>query len=352
MSRNVGFAVIGAGRIGALHAETLFSLPKARLVAVVDPDREAALRVAEDRLAATTIDAAFKNPEVDAVVIASPTDLHAEHIIAAARAGKAIFCEKPVSLDLARAEEAMRVVEETQVPFQVGFQRRFDPGFATAKRRLDSIGRLEMLRMQSCDPRPASFEYLKSSGGIFCDMTIHDIDLARFFGGDIVEVTAIGSRFVVPELEQTDDVDTAILTLRFASGALGVIQNSRRAVYGYDIRTELFGEKGKLVVEQEQATALYVYDAAGVHRDYATWFIDRFRTAYVGELGAFVAAVREGRTPSPGASDAIESLRVALAATRSLREGRAVKVDEVRSDPAAGRGDGLARPKARKARRA
>jgi myo-inositol 2-dehydrogenase/D-chiro-inositol 1-dehydrogenase len=328
MSRLLGCAVVGAGRIGALHAQTLLALPNVRLAAVVDPDREAAIRAAEDRLVSTTLDAVFRNPEVDAVVIASPTELHAEQIVAAARAGKAIFCEKPVSFDLARAREALAVVEETQVPFQIGFQRRYDPGVVAARERLDEIGRLETIRMLSC---PSPFRPGEVSGGIFCDMALHDIDLARFFAGEIGEVTAIGTSFAG---EPSDDPDTTILTLRFASGAIGVIENARRTMHGCDVRAELTGRRGKFVIEREHDTSLRVYDEGGRHRDALDGFINRFRRAYIGEMEAFVRAVREGSRPSPGVADAMASLRVALAATRSLAAGRPVRVEEIEAEPA------------------
>jgi len=253
--------------------------------------------------------------------------MHAGQMIAAARAGKAIFCEKPVSLDVQLASSALQEVSKAGVPFQIGFQRRYDPGFAAAREQLDKIGRLEMFRAITCDPEPAPFEYLSGCGGIYADMAIHDIDIARFYGGDIVEVTAMGAALIVPQLAQVNDVDTSILTMRFASGAIGVIQNSRRAVYGYEIRTELLGSGGKLVIEEERATPLFRYDASGIHGDFHGWFIKRFRQAYRDELQAFVDAVRAGSPPAPGTRDALESLRVALAATRSLRDGGSVRVE-------------------------
>lgn len=321
----IGFAVIGAGRIGALHAAHLARrIEGARLVAVMDADVARAQAAAVAGYATDDYHKVLADPEVQAILIASPTDRHAPQIIAAAAAGKAIFCEKPVSLDLARAAEAIEAVRK--VPFQIGFQRRYDAGFAAARSQLESIGRLEMFRSVTCDPEPAPFSYLRGSGGIYLDMAIHDIDVARFYGGDVVEVSATGATLIVPELETVPDVDTSVLTLRFASGAVGVIQNSRRAVYGYEIRTELWGSQGKLVIEEEQATPLRRYDAAGIHSDFHGWFVKRFRQAYVDEVQAFADAVRSGKTPSPGPEDALQSLRIAVAATRSLRTAQPVKV--------------------------
>ncbi|MEW6278471.1 MAG: inositol 2-dehydrogenase [Candidatus Eremiobacterota bacterium] len=327
-----GIAVVGAGRIGELHARHLAgSIPGAELVCVVDPDLSRAGSVACGRPAFATLDEALKLAGVGAVVIASPTDLHAAQIEQAARAGKAIFCEKPVGLELARSSQALEAARD--VPFQIGFQRRYDPTFSAAHKALQAgeIGKLEMLRSLTCDPAPPPREYLAVSGGIFRDMAIHDIDVARFFGGDVAEVTALGGCLVDPSLRELGDVDTAILTLRFASGALGVLQAWRRAAYGYDIRAELMGSLGKLVLEQEAPIALRSYTSGGVSSGFYDGFLARFREAYRLELCAFVEAVEAGRSPSPGPDDAVQSLRVALAAGLSLQEGRTVRLEEVPS---------------------
>lgn len=331
--RSLGFGVIGAGRIGALHARHLAGMVDgAHLVGVMDALPEAATKAAFGG-ATSTQDAGdlLSDPDIDAVLIASPTTLHAEHITAAAAAGKAIFCEKPVALDLGETAAAMRVVEDAGAPFQIGFNRRFDPGFAEIARAVHAgdLGRVEMVRSQSSDPVPPSPAYVRTSGGIYLDSAIHDIDTARFIGGDIARVTALGRVLVAPYLADFDDVDTSILTLEFASGAIGVIQNSRRTAHGYDLRLEVHGEKGKLVSEDERATKVWRYGEDGIRGDYVYYFIERFKDAYRAEVQAFVDAVREGRPPSPGAHDATEALRVALAARRSLHEGRPVDVEEV-----------------------
>lgn len=333
MPREIAIAVLGAGRIGALHADNVARvIPNARLAAVMDADLGRAQAAAVRGYATDSLQRVMTDREIDAVLIASPTGEHAPQMIAAARAGKAIFCEKPVSLDLVKAAEAMHVVEACGVPFQIGFQRRYDHGFAAARRQIDegAIGRLEMFRGITCDPEPAPFSYLAGSGGIYADMAIHDIDIARFYGGDIVEVTAMGEALIVPELKEVDDVDTSIVTFRYASGAIGVIQNSRRAAYGYEIRTELLGSEGKLVIEEERATPVHLYNRTGIHADFHGWFIKRFREAYKREVEAFVQAVIDGDPPSPGPADALASLAVARAATCSLKERRTVRVEEVR----------------------
>jgi myo-inositol 2-dehydrogenase / D-chiro-inositol 1-dehydrogenase len=332
--KEVGFAVIGAGRIGEVHGRNVRGvLEGTSLVVVADPDIERARAVAGQARATTDIEAAIGDPEVDAVIIASPTPVHAAQIITAARAQKPIFCEKPVAQELDETIRAMDIVASEGVPFQIGFNRRYDPAFARIRRLLDegALGRPEMFRALSCDPEPAPLSYLKDSGGIYRDQAIHDIDIARFFCGDVAEVTASGACNVVPELQSLGDVDTSVLVLRFVSGALGVIQNSRRTVYGHDVRVEVMGERGKAVGEVERATPVWLYQQEGIQGDYACWFIDRFAEAYRREVEAFVQSLRAGATPSPGPKDAIEALRVALAATLSLQEKRTVSLSSLTS---------------------
>lgn len=329
----MNFAVIGAGRIGRLHARNLAgSIDGARLVKVMDANPEAAEAAAYGG-AATTVDLAeiWSDDAVDAVLIASPTSLHAEQVARAASSGKAIFCEKPVATDLGETIKAMRLVEQAGVPFQIGFNRRFDPGYAAVARevRNGAIGNVELFRSQSSDPEPPALEYARTSGGIYLDSVIHDIDTARFVVGEIERVTALGRVFADPELIELNDVDTSVLTLEFVSGALGVITNSRRTVHGYDLRVEVHGENGKLVTEDERATKVWRYGREGIAGDYWHYFLDRFNDAYRMELQAFVTDVRSGNAPRPGPRDAVESLRVAVAATRSLHERRTVSLDEI-----------------------
>jgi len=331
--QELGFGVIGAGRIGRLHARNLAgSIDGARLVAVMDADPAAAeaaarggARVLRDE------EEIFSHPDIDAVLIASPTSLHARQVERAAEAGKAVFCEKPVALDLEETIRAMRVVEEQGVPFQIGFNRRFDPGYAALARevRNGTIGNVELFRSQSSDPEPPAREYAIHSGGIYLDSVIHDIDTARAVIGEVERVTALGRVFANPELVDAGDVDTSVLTLEFTGGALGVIMNSRRTVHGYDLRVEVHGEHGKLVTEDERATKIWKYGKDGIAGDYYHYFLERFVDAYRLELQAFVTDVRSGTAPAPGPRDAVESLRVALAATRSLKEGRTVGLDEI-----------------------
>ena len=330
---SLGFGVIGAGRIGALHARNLAgSIDGAHLALVMDANPDAAQRAAYGGAAVVeSVEALLEHPAVNAVLIASPTTLHAEQITAAARAGKAIFCEKPVALDLKTTQDAVNAVKTAGVPFQIGFNRRFDAGFREVARAIHAgeLGRPEMFRSQSSDPAPPPESYVQTSGGIFLDSVIHDLDIARFMLGEVTRVTALGRVLVAPYMEVYGDVDTSILTLEFTSGAIGVIQNSRRTVHGYDLRVEVHGECGKLVTEAERATPVWKYGEAGIQGDYMYYFVERFRDAYRTEVQAFVDAVKAGEKPTPGAEDAVKALQLALAATKSLKENRPVEVAEI-----------------------
>lgn len=333
MHKTYGVALLGAGRMGLEHARTLLGIAEARVVAVADPVTHAAQNAA-NLLRAEKVyaepEVAIADPNVEAVVIVTPTDTHARLIERAALAGKAVFCEKPVAKDLAETVQVMALVEERGVPFQIGFQRRYDPPYAQAKEAIEAgeIGEVEQFIAVMRDPAPPALEYLKVSGGIFLDQSIHDIDCARFLVGEVEEVAAWGAVRVDPAIGEIGDVDTTNLSLRFADGALGVIQNSRRAVYGYDVRTEVFGAKGKLVMDATPKTPLWHY-SSGVSANHYHFFMDRFKEAYRLELEAFFRALATGKKPTPGTQDAIKSLRIALAATKSLKEKRPVRLEEV-----------------------
>jgi inositol 2-dehydrogenase len=271
---------------------------------------------------------AIQDPAVEAVVIVTPTGTHAELIEAAARARKAIFCEKPIALDVRSTEHALAVVAECGVPLQIGFQRRYDTGFAEAHRRIAAgeIGRLHLLRSVSHDPYPPPPHYIPTCGGQFVDMTIHDLDIARFLAGsEVASVSAIGATLgpQAAAFAAQGDWDTTVLTLRFVSGALGSIVNSRQAGYGYDIHTEVLGDHGGLKVGYERYTPITRYDRAGAHHDYVPYFPERFAQAYAAELQAFVDAIRTGKPVTPTGHDGLMALRIALAATQSARHGGA-----------------------------
>ncbi|TSA81805.1 inositol 2-dehydrogenase [Deinococcus detaillensis] len=333
----IRFALLGAGRMGREHGQALLGLPRTRVVAVADPLPDAAQALAgllrADQVYADPLDA-IHDPQVQAVIIVTPTSTHAALIEAAAKAGKAIFCEKPVAADLVETERVMKIVQECGVPFQIGFQRRFDVAFAQAKQRIEAgeLGTIEQFAATGRDPAPPPLEYLKVSGGIFLDQAIHDLDIARFLVGEVEEVIAIGDAKVDPAIAEMGDADTTTVLLKFVGGAQGVIQNSRRAVYGYDVRTEIFGSGGKFVLDATPKTPLLAYGES-VKMDHYHFFMDRFKDAYRAEIAAFVASLQAGQSPNPGTHDALESLRLALACTQSLKEDRPVRVQDVQANP-------------------
>lgn len=334
--QSIGFGVIGLGRIGGFHASSLQnSINGAHLVAAaVDPVHRAELETTnaapcdlEDDVAALVARA-----DVEAVVVASPAVVHDEHIALVARAGKPVFSEKPLADTVAKADAAAKAVRDADVPFQIGFQRRYDRSYARAHELIASgaIGDVEMFRGMSCD-RLGPIEFLRTSGGIFMDLASHDFDAARFLTGEeIVEVFAIGAVLIEPELATFDDVDYAVVLLRFANGALGVVQESWRAPYGYDIRAEVHGSKGKVVAEVDEKYPTTLYDNRGKISERHDQFVERFRDAYQAELQAFVDALHTGITPSPGIEDGLQAVRIAVAATRSRRTGGWVAIDDAR----------------------
>ena len=325
----ISFCQFGAGRIGAIHAENIARHPEARLRAIVDVDRAAAERLASRHGAAVATQASvLADPAIDAVVIASSTDTHSDLVAAAARAGKAVFCEKPLDLDRHRAEAALAVVAECGVPLMLGFNRRFDPHFARLERQLRDgrVGRIELLSITSRDPSPPPLAYVRVSGGLFRDMMIHDFDMARWLlGEEPVEIFAAASVLVDPAIGDAGDVDTAVVTLRTGSGALCQISNSRRAVYGYDQRIEILGSKGMLTAGNVALSTVAFAGADGIVSDKPLpFFLERYAEAYRLELDHFVAALTRGPPPRPDGADGVKALALADAALQSLQTGRAV----------------------------
>jgi myo-inositol 2-dehydrogenase/D-chiro-inositol 1-dehydrogenase len=325
------FAQFGAGRIGAIHAANLGASGRARLKHVVDVHRPAAEALAGRYGAAvSTTEAALADPEVGAVIIASSTDTHADLVIAAARAGKAIFCEKPIDLSLARVDACLAEVKRAGVPMLVGFNRRFDPSFAELHRRIGAgaIGTVEQVVITSRDPGPPPVSYIKVSGGLFRDMTIHDFDMARWMlGEEPVEIFAHGANLVDPAIGAAGDIDSAMVLLKTASGRMAHINNSRRASYGYDQRVEVFGSGGRLIAGNRTATTVELADGNAVSADKPLhFFLERYADAYRIELDAFLDALTN-KTPMPvGAEDGRQALVLADAAFESLRSGAPVKL--------------------------
>jgi myo-inositol 2-dehydrogenase/D-chiro-inositol 1-dehydrogenase len=327
----IQFAQFGAGRIGAIHAGNLAASGRARLKHVVDvhaPSAEALASKYGAQVSDTA--AALADPAVGAVIIASSTDTHAELVIAAAKAGKAIFCEKPIDLSLARVDACLAEVRKAGVKMLVGFNRRFDPSFAELHRRIGAgaIGAVEQVIITSRDPGPPPVGYIKVSGGLFRDMTIHDFDMARWMlGEEPVEVFAYAANLVDPAIGEAGDVDSAMVLLKTASGRMAHINNSRRAAYGYDQRVEVHGSGGRLIAGNRTPTTVELADAKAVSADKPLhFFLERYAEAYRIELSAFLDSVEQG-TPMPvGAEDGRQALVLADAAFESLRTGRPVQV--------------------------
>jgi myo-inositol 2-dehydrogenase/D-chiro-inositol 1-dehydrogenase len=322
----------GAGRIGAIHAENVARHPRAKLAYVVDVAAAArdALAAKHGAIPLDAPDRALADPEVGAVIIASSTPTHVDLILRSARAKKAIFCEKPIDLDLRKVDACLEELNKAGVPFLIAFNRRFDPSFARLERELRAgrIGQLEMVQITSRDPRPPPADYVRVSGGLFRDMMIHDLDMARWLlAEEPVELYAQASCLVDPSIGAAGDVDTAMVTLRTASGKLAQISNSRRAVYGYDQRIEVFGSGGMIQAGNHSETSVRCWGQDGVTGDPPLdFFLQRYADAYRVEMNSFVEGVLGGRALSPGPSDGRRALVLAEAAIRSLAEKRAVEV--------------------------
>jgi myo-inositol 2-dehydrogenase / D-chiro-inositol 1-dehydrogenase len=333
MAGTVRIGVIGVGRIGRMHAELLaHRIPGASLTWVQDVHEESARTVADTLRASAAGDVRelLAADDVDAVAICTSTDTHADLIVAAAEAGKAIFCEKPVSLDLDEVDRALAAVDAAGVPFQIGFNRRFDPAHAAVAHAVATgeLGDVQLARITSRDPAPPPLDYVKTSGGIFLDMTIHDFDMARYVvGSEVVEVYARGAVRVDPAFGDAGDVDTAVVVLEHANGCLTTIDNSRQSVYGYDQRVEVFGSAGMAASENPPAHSAIVRTAQGMRSATLPYsFLERYIPSYLREWEAFVAAVESGQTPPVTGVDARAPLVIGLAAWQSVREGRPVIV--------------------------
>ena len=331
----VTFGIIGAGRIGKLHADNLLSrVDGARLKAITDPFLD------EDWVASRNIPLTGKDhrillddPEIEAILIGSPSAEHAQQMIECAEAGKHIFCEKPIALDPEIIRNALAEVDKSGVKLQVGFNRRFDPNFSAVQHQVASgaLGDPHIIRITSRDPAPPPAEYVAGSGGMFLDMTIHDFDMARFLSGsEVNEVHAYGAVLVDPEIGKAGDIDTAVISLKFANGALGIIENSRKAVYGYDQRVEVFGAKGTAMADNNTPTSMIVLNESGTIRDKPLYFfLERYKTAFVAEMQAFVDAIREDKPTLVSGKDGLVPVLIAMAAKESLKTGKPVQVVSV-----------------------
>lgn len=335
MTVNIG--IIGAGRIGKVHADALTRrIPAANVLAIADVYENAAQAAAREfgiPQASGDYRMVLTNDEIEAVVICSSTDTHSQFITEAAQAGKHIFCEKPIDFDLGRIDAALAAADEAGVLLQIGFNRRFDPNHARVKQAVENgeIGTPHLLHIISRDPAPPPIEYIKVSGGIFLDMTIHDFDMARFIvGAEVEEIYAAAGVMVDPAIGAAGDVDTAMITLKFANGVIGVIDNSRQAVYGYDQRLEIFGSQGSASTGNWYPNAVTISDGQSVRRDLPlNFFMDRYTESYVAEMRAFIDAIEQNQpTPVSGIEGRIPVV-MGLAARKSYAENRPVRLDEI-----------------------
>ncbi|WEJ57127.1 inositol 2-dehydrogenase [Devosia sp. FJ2-5-3] len=331
---SVRFGLLGAGRIGKVHARAVTSNPKARLVAVADAMAQAATDLTSQYGAEVrTIEAIEAAGDIDAVVICTPTDTHAELIERFARAGKAIFCEKPIDLDVERVKSCLKIVDEVGGTLMVGFNRRFDPHFQAVRKAIDEgqIGDVEMVTIVSRDPGAPPVDYIKRSGGIFRDMTIHDFDMARFLLGEEIDtVSAQASVLVDKAIGAAGDYDSVSVMLATASGKHATISNSRRATYGYDQRIEVHGSRGAVAAENQRPVSIEIASASGYTRPpLHDFFMTRYTEAYAREISSFIDFVESKSPASPSGIDGLIALALADAALKSVREGRAIKVSEI-----------------------
>lgn len=335
--KKLRLGIIGAGRIGRVHARTVSNSANAVPVAITDIDRTAAEETAQlygfSRVADDSRQI-FESPDIDAVLICSATNTHAQMITLAAAAGKHIFCEKPIDYDLSRIDSALDAVKRAGVKLQVGFNRRFDANFARVRKAIESgeIGRPHLMHIISRDPSPPPISYIKVSGGMFFDMTIHDFDMARFLLGDVDEIYAAAGVMIDPDIGKAGDVDTAIITLKFKSGAIGTIDNSREAVYGYDQRVEVLGSKGSIASGNCFPNQVVVSTSTEVRRDLPlNFFMERYAESFATELQAFISAIADAKEPPVTGLDGRMPVLMGMAANKSYKEGRPVQLKEVGS---------------------
>ncbi len=330
--------IIGAGRIGRVHVESICTqVPDAKIKMLADPFMNADTeKWAKDMgVAATTKDYKdiINDPEIDAVLICSSTDTHSPISVEAIKAGKHVFCEKPIDHDVAKIQEVIDALKENKVKYQVGFNRRFDHNFEAVRDAVAAgkIGDTHIIKVTSRDPEPPSAEYVKVSGGMFLDMTIHDFDMVRFLAGcDAEEVYVQAAVLVDPAIGEAGDVDTAVITLKMKNGSIAVIDNSRKAVYGYDQRVEVFGSKGMVAAENDSASTAVISNADGVTGEKPLhFFLERYMAAYAKEIKCFIKAIVEDADTPLGVMDGLEPVLMGLAAKKSMEEHRPVKISEI-----------------------
>ncbi len=337
MRKKLKLGIIGGGRIGKLHAENItHHIPDAEIQTIADIFADQIKDWAKN-LGIPRVTADYReildDPEITAVLICSSTDTHADFVIKAAKAGKHIFCEKPVDLSIEKVKEALKAVKDAGVKLQIGFNRRFDHNHKSVKEAVlaGKVGNPHIIQITSRDPAPPPIEYVKVSGGLFLDMTIHDFDMARFLAGsEVEEVYALGGVLVDPAIGEAGDIDTAIVTLKFENGAIGVINNSRKATYGYDQRVEVFGSNGSAMDLNDTPSSAIISTAAGVVGEKPKYFfLERYNESFIIEMKEFVDAVLNDKDTPVVGDDGLKPVLIALAAKKSLKENRPVKIKEV-----------------------
>lgn len=339
MSKKIKLGIIGAGRIGKLHAENISRyIPEAEIKMIadiqIDQAKGWALNLGIPNIT-NNHQEILLDPEIAAVLICSATDTHARFVIEAAKAGKHIFCEKPIDLSIEKVKAALQAVEDAGVKLQVGFNRRFDHNHRSVREAVAAgkIGEPHLIIITSKDPAPPPLEYVRVCGGLFLDMTIHDFDMARFLSGsEVVELYATGTVLVDPAIGECGDIDTAVVTLKFANGAIGVISNSRKAAYGYDQRVEVFGSKGSVASLNETPSTIVISTADGVFSDKPKYFfLERYHESFIAEMKEFIGAVLNNmETPVTG-DDGLKPVLIAVAAQKSLEENRPVRISDIES---------------------
>ncbi len=337
MKKKIMIGILGAGRIGKLHAENIANrVPMFEIKTIADPLMDEKMELWAQSIgiqnATKNPQEVFDDPEIEAVLICSSTDTHAKFIMAAAKAGKHVFCEKPVDHDIDQINEALKAVENAGVKLQVGFVRRFDHNHNKVRKMVvdGKIGTPHMIKITSRDPEPPPIEYVKVSGGLFFDMMIHDFDMARFLAGsEVEEVYAKAAVLIDPAIGEVGDVDTAVVTLQFKNGALGVIDNSRSSTYGYDQRIEVHGSKGCVMDHNDLPSTAVLITKDGVLGDPPKWFfLERYNDAFAEEVISFAESILYDREPVVNGMDGLMPVLIAEAANRSLKEGRPIRIDE------------------------
>lgn len=334
---NIG--IIGAGRIGKVHSESItYHVKDARVAAIADPFMNDATHAWAEELGIPVISKDYhtilNDPAIDAVLICSSTDTHADISIEAIKAGKHVFCEKPISQDLAKIKEVMEALKGSNVKFQVGFNRRFDHNFEAVRTAVNEgkVGDVQIIKITSRDPAAPPIEYVRVSGGMFLDMTIHDFDMVRYLSGsDVEEIYVNGTCLVNPDIKKEGDVDTAIITMKLKNGALAVIDNSRQAAYGYDQRAEVFGSKGQVAVTNDSGSTAVISTNEGVTGEKPLYFfLERYMASFSKEVSLFVQACLNNTAVPVDINDGLQPVLIAKAAKKSLDEGRPVKLSEIK----------------------